>query len=126
MERSFSRMDTEVQGPGQGSDSRNLRCLFELQARKCDTVGSTTVVAVWGPCASSSTSVYEALSEKMESIPEWRDEDRATDVLSMSQHVPELNMPTLLLGDIAISVETATHQAKERGHELLDEIRILM
>nr|CAD1840649.1 unnamed protein product [Ananas comosus var. bracteatus] len=44
----------------------------------------------------------------------------------MSQHVPELNMPTLLLGDIAISVETATHQAKERGHELLDEIRILM
>ncbi|OAY84385.1 Endoribonuclease YbeY, partial [Ananas comosus] len=57
---------------------------------------------------------------------EWRDEDRATDVLSMSQHVPELNMPTLLLGDIVISVETATHQAEERGHELLDEIRILM
>lgn len=26
---------------------------------------------------------------------EWRNEDRATDVLSMSQHVPELNMPTV-------------------------------
>ncbi|OAY79087.1 putative protein phosphatase 2C 30 [Ananas comosus] len=49
MERSFSRMDAEVQGPGQGSGSRNLRCRFELQARKCDTVGSTTVVAVVGP-----------------------------------------------------------------------------
>lgn len=24
---------------------------------------------------------------------EWRDEDHATDVLSMSQHVPELNLP---------------------------------
>lgn len=24
---------------------------------------------------------------------EWRDEDRATDVLSMSQHIPELNLP---------------------------------
>lgn len=24
---------------------------------------------------------------------EWRDEDSATDVLSMSQHIPELNLP---------------------------------
>lgn len=24
---------------------------------------------------------------------EWRDEDHATDVLSMSQHIPELNLP---------------------------------
>lgn len=32
----------------------------------------------------------------------------------------------LQLGDIVISVETARRQAKERGHTLLDEIRILM
>lgn len=32
----------------------------------------------------------------------------------------------LLLGDVVISVETATRQAKERGHSLLDELRILL
>ncbi|XP_066329824.1 endoribonuclease YBEY, chloroplastic-like isoform X3 [Miscanthus floridulus] len=57
---------------------------------------------------------------------EWRDEDHATDVLSMSQHIPELDIPILQLGDIVISVETARRQAEERGHTLLDEIRILM
>ncbi|KAI8531028.1 hypothetical protein RHMOL_Rhmol11G0106000 [Rhododendron molle] len=57
---------------------------------------------------------------------EWRDEDHATDVLSMSQHVPELKIPILMLGDIVISVETAARQAEERGHSLVDEIRILM
>lgn len=31
-----------------------------------------------------------------------------------------------MLGDIVISVETAARQADERGHTLLDEIRILM
>ncbi|OAY85394.1 putative protein phosphatase 2C 9 [Ananas comosus] len=49
MERSFSRMDAGVQGPGQGSGSRNPRCRCELQTRKCDAVGSTAVVAVVGP-----------------------------------------------------------------------------
>ncbi|XP_057479974.1 endoribonuclease YBEY, chloroplastic isoform X2 [Actinidia eriantha] len=57
---------------------------------------------------------------------DWRDEDHATDVLSMSQHIPELKLPILMLGDIVISVETAAKQAEERGHTLLDEIRILM
>ncbi|XP_021646547.2 endoribonuclease YBEY, chloroplastic [Hevea brasiliensis] len=57
---------------------------------------------------------------------EWRDEDHATDVLSMSQHVPELKLPVLMLGDIVISVETAARQAEERGHALIDEIRILL
>ena len=32
----------------------------------------------------------------------------------------------LMLGDIVISVETAARQAEERGHSLLDEIRILL
>lgn len=57
---------------------------------------------------------------------DWRDEDHATDVLSMSQHIPELRLPVLMLGDIIISVETASRQAAERGHTLLDEIRILV
>ncbi|KAL1552386.1 endoribonuclease YBEY, chloroplastic-like [Salvia divinorum] len=57
---------------------------------------------------------------------DWRGEDHATDVLSMSQHIPELKLPILMLGDIVISVETAAQQAEERGHTLIDEIRILM
>ncbi|CAN1219053.1 Endoribonuclease YBEY, chloroplastic [Linum perenne] len=57
---------------------------------------------------------------------EWRDEDHATDVLSMSQHVPHLQLPVLMLGDIVVSVETAARQAEERGHTLVDEIRILL
>lgn len=57
---------------------------------------------------------------------DWRGEDHATDVLSMSQHTPGVNLPTLMLGDIVVSVETAARQADERGHTLLDEIRILL
>ncbi|URE09999.1 Uncharacterized protein family UPF0054 [Musa troglodytarum] len=56
----------------------------------------------------------------------WRDVDQATDVLSMSQHIPELGLPILLLGDIVISVETASRQAQARGYTPLDEIRVLM
>ncbi|KAJ6749297.1 ENDORIBONUCLEASE YBEY CHLOROPLASTIC [Salix purpurea] len=57
---------------------------------------------------------------------EWRDEDHATDVLSMSQHVPGLGLPFLMLGDIVISAETAARQAEERGHTIIDEIRVLL
>uniref|UniRef100_A0A7N0VCF4 Uncharacterized protein n=1 Tax=Kalanchoe fedtschenkoi TaxID=63787 RepID=A0A7N0VCF4_KALFE len=57
---------------------------------------------------------------------EWRGEDHATDVLSMSQHIAVIKFPILMLGDIVIFVETAARQAEERGHTLLDEIHILL
>ncbi|XP_050158970.1 endoribonuclease YBEY, chloroplastic-like [Malus sylvestris] len=57
---------------------------------------------------------------------EWRAEDNATDVISMSQHVPDLKLPMLMLVDIVISVETVARQAEQRGHMLLDKMRILM
>lgn len=57
---------------------------------------------------------------------DWRGEDHATDVLSMSQHIPELKLPVLMLGDIVISVETAAKQAEERKQTILDEIRVLL
>uniref|UniRef100_A0A0E0JIG5 Sugar-phosphatase n=1 Tax=Oryza punctata TaxID=4537 RepID=A0A0E0JIG5_ORYPU len=56
---------------------------------------------------------------------EWRDEDSCTEMLSVSQYIPDLDVPILMLGDIVISVETAARQAEERGHTLLDEVRIL-
>ncbi|KAK1408148.1 hypothetical protein QVD17_39782 [Tagetes erecta] len=52
--------------------------------------------------------------------------NHAIDVLSKSLNVPELNLPMLKLGDIIISVETAARQAEERGHALVDEMRILL
>ncbi|KAK1667189.1 hypothetical protein QYE76_055348 [Lolium multiflorum] len=57
---------------------------------------------------------------------EWTGEDSATDMLSASQYIPDLDVPALLLGDIVISVETAARQAEERGHTLLDELRALV
>ncbi|KAL9265255.1 Endoribonuclease YBEY, chloroplastic-like protein [Drosera capensis] len=57
---------------------------------------------------------------------EWRDEDHATDVLSVSNHIPGLNLPILMVGDIVISVETVARQAEERRHNLLDETWILL
>ncbi|KAF7030524.1 hypothetical protein CFC21_042049 [Triticum aestivum] len=57
---------------------------------------------------------------------EWRGEDCATDMLSVSQFIPDLDVPTLMLGDIVISVETAARQAEAKGHTLLDELRTLV
>ena len=51
---------------------------------------------------------------------EWRDKDKATDVLSFPQDFAGL------LGDLVLSVETAERQAVERGHSLRSEMRILM
>ncbi|KAJ4708127.1 haloacid dehalogenase-like hydrolase family protein [Melia azedarach] len=86
-----------------------------------------TAIEDVGGCGSIELSVLLCNDEFIRKLnKEWRDEDHATDVLSMSQHVPELKLPILMLGDIVISVETAARQAEERGHSLLDEIRILM
>jgi probable rRNA maturation factor len=52
---------------------------------------------------------------------EFRGKDQATDVLSF----PAAN-PNGLAGDIAISIDRARIQAAERGHSLVDELRILM
>ncbi|PRQ24324.1 putative endoribonuclease YbeY, metalloprotease catalytic domain, predicted [Rosa chinensis] len=57
---------------------------------------------------------------------EWRDEDSAPSVVSKSKHVPGLKIPNVVLGDIVISVEMVARQAEQRGHTLLDEMRLLM
>lgn len=47
MERSFSRMDKEVNARNLGASGANCRC--ELQTPECDAVGSTAVVAIVTP-----------------------------------------------------------------------------
>lgn len=58
---------------------------------------------------------------------QWRDMDTATDVLSFPQMGDEgpPGMP-LLLGDIVISHETAAKQARDLGHAIEDELRVLL
>jgi probable rRNA maturation factor len=52
---------------------------------------------------------------------EYRGKDYATDVLSFPQ-----TPPAVVLGDLAISASRAREQAREFGHSIEDEIRILM
>lgn len=57
---------------------------------------------------------------------EWRGEDCTADMLAMSQYIPDLDVPILMLGDIVISVEAAARQSEEKGVTLLDEVRVLV
>ncbi len=51
---------------------------------------------------------------------QWRDKAVPTDVLSFPQDDP------VVLGDLVLSADTAERQARERGHTLRTELRILM
>ena len=53
----------------------------------------------------------------------FRGKDKATDVLSFPA-AAEFN--GLHAGDLAISLETAGRQAREHGHSLRDEVRVLL
>ena len=54
---------------------------------------------------------------------EFRGKDKATDVLSFPA-AEELEEE--YAGDLAISVQTAARQAREHGHSLRDEVRVLL
>jgi len=54
---------------------------------------------------------------------EFRDIDKATDVLSFPA---ERMMNSGHAGDLAISLETAARQAREHKHSLRDEVRVLL
>lgn len=54
---------------------------------------------------------------------EFRGKDKSTDVLSFPAAEP---FSEEFAGDLAISVETAASQAKEHGHSLRDEVRVLL
>ena len=58
---------------------------------------------------------------------EYRHKDEPTDVLSFGQMEGDVFVsPIPMLGDLVISLETATRQAAEMGHPLQAEIRILI
>jgi len=55
----------------------------------------------------------------------YKGRDAATDVLAFPQGVSPAGT-SRLLGDVAISVETAARQARERGHEVMAELALLV
>ncbi len=66
---------------------------------------------------------------------QWRDADGPTDVLSFPQldltgpDDPQLRNGDAgphLLGDVVVSIDTAARQASERGHDVEDELRVLL
>lgn len=65
-------------------------------------------------------SIHLCMDAEMRALnARFRGKDKATDVLSFPQDAP-------LLGDVVISVQTAGEQARERGHELSVELRVLL
>ena len=57
----------------------------------------------------------------------YRGQDKPTDVLSFAQREGDFADPNdPLLGDVVISLETATRQAEEYGHTLSAELELLM
>jgi probable rRNA maturation factor len=57
---------------------------------------------------------------------QFRDIDRPTDVLSFPQLSDDDPGPVLVLGDVAISVETAHQQADDHGLSLEEELTLLL
>ena len=53
---------------------------------------------------------------------QFRGKNKATDVLSF----PAYQIAADVAGDLAISAETALRQAREQGHSLLTEMKVLM
>jgi probable rRNA maturation factor len=54
----------------------------------------------------------------------YRGKNKATDVLSFAASAEATSQD--IAGDLAISLETAAHQAAQFGHSLRDEVRILL
>ena len=83
---------------------------------------ATRALAAIGKAESSATIAFVSDKKIRELNRQFRDVDRATDVLSFPAGGPD--EPEL--GDIAISVDTAAVQAKENGLRLENEIAQLI
>ena len=56
----------------------------------------------------------------------YRGKNKPTDVLSFPAGDAEEGNDSGVAGDLAISLETAARQAKQYGHSLRDEVRVLL
>ena len=102
---------------------RDAACVLADVRRECEIVVAT------GHARRAVGTRDRALSDDAELHAlnlEYADEDHATDVLSFAQQEAPAGFappsPTLLLGDIVISIETAERQARQHGHGLDAEL----
>ena len=99
----------------------NRQRRFQIDAEEW-TDFATKALAAIGKDASSATIAFVSDKRIRQLNKQFRDVDKATDVLSFPADEPdELN-----LGDIAVSVETAAVQAKDNGLSFDDEIAQLI
>ena len=101
-----------VREEGEGTAERNLRAAAEEDATALLTAAQLDGVQL------SLTLCDDAFIHALNL--EWRSRDRPTDVLSFPLD------DDVLLGDVVISLDTAAAQAAQRGHELRDELRVLL
>ena len=97
---------------GEGTAERNLRAAAEEDATALLTAAQLDGVQL------SLTLCDDAFIHALNR--EYRSVDRPTDVLSFPLD------DDVLLGDVVISLDTAAAQAAQRGHELRDELRVLL
>ena len=101
-----------VREEGEGTAKRNLRAAAEEDATALLTAAQLDGVQL------SLTLCDDAFIHALNR--EYRSVDRPTDVLSFPLD------DDVLLGDVVISLDTAAAQAAQRGHELRDELRVLL
>lgn len=86
---------------------------FVLRARRAVLLKGTVNVLV------TSTAEVRSLNRQ------FRDQNKATDVLSFPSSLPAKGKAAPLAGDIAISADIAARNAAAFGHSAADEVRIL-
>jgi probable rRNA maturation factor len=108
-------MPVSVRREGVTADVRRVRRDAERLLRHADLVGAELSVVLAGD------PFVQALNR------EWRQKDEPTDVLSFAMGEGDhADVNPDVLGDIVISVDTATRQAAEVGHDLARELRVLL
>jgi probable rRNA maturation factor len=85
------------------------------------------ICADWAPDNPPEVSISLVDDREIEDLNRaWRDQDKATDVLSFPQYDPPFPKGMPVLGDVVISIDTAARQAAEVGHGLSDELAVLL
>ena len=99
----------------------NRQRRFQVDTERWSTFATRALAAI-GKSESSATIAFVSDKKIRELNRQFRDVDKATDVLSFPAGGPD----DLGLGDIAISVDTAAAQAKENGLRFENEIAQLI
>jgi probable rRNA maturation factor len=99
----------------------NRQRRFKIDAAAWTTFATKALAAI-GNSESSATIAFVSDKRIQELNRQFRGVDKATDVLSFRDDGPD----QLSLGDVAISLETATRQATDNGLSFDDEIAQLI